>query len=80
MNILKQLEKFEQDKKFLQQDWTLVKLAAAFDSNTKYLSQIIYHYRDQKFVEYINDLKIDSLIGLLKADKMHRKYTNKSTC
>ncbi|WP_409415797.1 tetratricopeptide repeat protein [Flavobacterium sp. PS2] len=74
--ILKQLEKFEQDKKFLEQDWTLVKLAAAFDSNTKYLSQIIYHYRGKKFVEYINDLKIDYLVELLKTNRIVRKFSN----
>ncbi|MCD0474054.1 tetratricopeptide repeat protein [Flavobacterium sp. EDS] len=74
--ILKQLEKFEQDKKFLEQDWTLVKLAAAFDSNTKYLSKIIYFYRDKKFVEYINDLKIDYLVELLKTNRIVRKFSN----
>ncbi|KIA95722.1 MULTISPECIES: AraC family transcriptional regulator [unclassified Flavobacterium] len=74
--ILKQLEKFEQEKKFLEQDLTLVKLAAAFDSNTKYLSQIIYHYRGKKFVEYINDLKIDYLVELLKTNRIVRKFSN----
>lgn len=76
--VLKQLEKFERDNKFLDKDWTLVKLAAAFDSNTKYLSKIIFHYRDKKFVEYLNDLRIDYIIGLLKKDKMVRNYTNKA--
>jgi AraC-like DNA-binding protein len=75
-SILKQLEKFEKDKKFIEKDWTSIKLAVAFDSNAKYLSKIIYHYRGKKFVEYINDLKIDYLISLLKEDKKIRKYTN----
>lgn len=74
--ILKQLEKFEQGKKFLEQDWTLVKLSAAFDSNTKYLSQIVYHYRGKKFVEYINDLKIDYLVELMKTNRIIRKFSN----
>lgn len=76
--VLKQLEKFERDKKFLEKDLTLVKLAAAFNSNTKYLSKIIAHYRDKGFVEYINDLKIDHLISLLNDDKRIRNYTNKA--
>jgi AraC-like DNA-binding protein len=75
-DVLKQLEKFEKDKKFLDKDLTSAKLAAAFDSNAKYLSKIICHYRGKKFVEYINDLKIDYLISLLKEDKKIRKYTN----
>lgn len=76
--VLKQLEKFERDNKFLEKDLTLVKLAAAFNSNTKYLSKIIYHYRDKGFVDYINELKVDYLITLLKNDKKIRNYTNKA--
>ena len=77
-SVLKQLEKLEKDKKFLEKDWTLVKLSAAFNSNTKYLSKIVFHYRGKKFVEYINDLKIDHIIGLLKNDRIFRNYTNKA--
>jgi AraC-like DNA-binding protein len=76
--VLKQLEKFENDKMFLEKDLTLAKLAAAFDTNTRYMSKIISHYRDKKFVEYVNDLKIDYIISLLKEDKKIRNYTNKA--
>jgi YesN/AraC family two-component response regulator len=54
----------------------LVKLSAALDSNTKYIPKIISHYRDKKFVEYINDLRL--IISLLKEDKRIRKYANKA--
>lgn len=74
--ILKQLEKFERDKKFLEKDLTSIKLAAVFKSNPKYLSKIIYHFRGKKFPTYIADLKIDYLIALLKEDKKVRKYSN----
>lgn len=77
-NILKQLQKFEDDKRFLEKDWNLIKLSAAFNSNTKYLSKIIFHYRDKRFVEYVNDLKIDYIINLLKEDRIIRNYTNKA--
>lgn len=77
-SILKQLEKFERDKKFLETDWTLGKLAVSFNSNNTYLSKIIFHYRGKKFVEYLNDLKVDYIIELLKQDKMIRNYTNKA--
>lgn len=76
--VLKQLEKFESTKKFLEKDISLVKLSATFNSNTKYLSKIIYYYKDKGFVEYINDLKIDHLITLLQNDKQLRNYTNKA--
>jgi tetratricopeptide (TPR) repeat protein len=76
--VLKQLEKFEKDKRFLEKDLTLAKLAVAFDSNTRYISKIISHYRDKKFVDYLNDLKVDYLITLLKEDKKIQNYTNKA--
>jgi tetratricopeptide (TPR) repeat protein len=77
-SVLKQLEKFEKDKRFLEKDLTLAKLAVAFDSNTRYISKIISHYRDKKFVDYLNDLKVDYLIIQLKVDKRLRNYTNKA--
>ncbi|MGH2666888.1 helix-turn-helix domain-containing protein [Flavobacterium sp.] len=76
--LLRQLEKFEKENKFLEKDLTSVKLAATFDSNAKYLSKVIYHYREKKFVDYINDLKVDYLISLLQKDKLYRNYTNKA--
>jgi AraC-like DNA-binding protein len=76
--LMKQLEKFEKDKKFLEKDLTAAKLTAAFGSNPKYLSKVIYHCRGKKFTDYINDLKVDYLIQLLKEDKMLRKFTNKA--
>lgn len=77
-SILKQLEKFEKDQKFLEKDWSLDKLSVAFNSNTKYLSKIIHHYRDKIFTEYINDLKIDYVISLLHTNKKTRNFTNKA--
>lgn len=73
--ILKQLEKFENGKRFLEKDWNLVTLSAAFNSNTKYLAAILSHYRDKGFNEYINGLRIDYIINLLKNDNKFRKYT-----
>lgn len=77
-DTLKQLDKFEAEKKFLQKDISLAKLAVAFGSNTKYLSKIIMHSRGKGFVEYINDLKIDYIISRLHTDKAIRNYTNKA--
>tara|TARA_R110000868_G_scaffold284033_1_gene544525 strand:+ start:1391 stop:3085 length:1695 start_codon:yes stop_codon:yes gene_type:complete len=75
-DILKQLEKFEKDKKYLAKGLTSTKLAAIFNSNSKYLSKIIFEYRGKKFVRYIAGLKIDYLIKLLKEDRKIRKYSN----
>jgi len=76
--ILKQLEKFEKEKRYIEKDWNLTKLSAAFNSNPRYLSNIIRHYRDKAFTEYINDLRIDFIIDLLQTDKQARLFTNKA--
>ncbi|WP_374175300.1 tetratricopeptide repeat protein [Flavobacterium tructae] len=74
--ILKRLEKFEMGKRFLEKDLTETKLAISLDTNIKYLAKVISHYKGKKFVTYINDLKIDYLINLLKEDKKIHHYGN----
>lgn len=73
--ILKQLERFENEKKFLEKDWNLVTLSAAFNSNTKYLAAILNYYRDMRIHEYINGLRIEYIINLLRTEPIYRKYT-----
>lgn len=74
--VLKQLEKFERDKKFLEKDWNLGTLSASFNSNSKYLSAIVHHHKGKGFVEYINDLRIDYIISLLHNEPKYKHYTN----
>ncbi len=76
--ILKQLDKFESDQKYLEKELNLSKVAVQFKTNPNYLSKIISYYRDKGFVEYINDLKIDYVVQLLKDDPKTRNYTNKA--
>jgi len=73
--ILRQLEKFEIEKKFLEKDWNLVTLSAAFNSNTKYLAAILSYYRDMRINEYVNGLRIEYIINLLRIEPIYRKYT-----
>lgn len=77
-SVLKHLEKFEEKKKFLHPDMNLNKLAAMFGSNTKYVSQIIAHHKSRKSIDYINDLRIEYIVQLLKADRKYRNYTGKA--
>jgi AraC-like DNA-binding protein len=76
--ILKNLEKFEKNKKYLEKDLTLTRLAALLKTNTKYASKIILKYRGKKTIEYISDLKIEHVIELLKQENKYRQYTNKA--
>jgi AraC-like DNA-binding protein len=76
--ILRQLEKFEASKRFLEKDLNQSKLAVLFGTNTTYLSKIIFHHRSKKFPEYINDLKIDNIAQRIKEEKILRKYNHKA--
>lgn len=76
--ILKKLEKFESNKKYLEKEMNLFKLASLLNTNTKYASKIIAKYRDKGIIEYITDLKIDHIIELLKSENKYRNYTNKA--
>ncbi|RTY84822.1 helix-turn-helix domain-containing protein [Flavobacterium sp. GSP27] len=76
--ILKNLEKFERNKKYLEKDMTLAKMALLLNTNTKYVSKIIARYRDKGTVEYITYLKIEHIIKLLINENKYRNYKNKS--
>ena len=76
--ILKNLEKFERNKKYLEKDMTLAKMASLLNTNMKYASKIIVRYRDKGTIDYISDLKIDHIIELLKNENKYRNYTNKA--
>lgn len=76
--ILKNLEKFERNKKYLEKDMTLAKMASLLNTNMKYVSKIIARYRDKGTVDYISNLKIDHIIELLKNENKYRNYTNKA--
>ncbi|RXM42759.1 helix-turn-helix domain-containing protein [Flavobacterium sp. YO64] len=73
--IIKHLERFERDKKFLHKEATLATLTVRFNTNSKYLSKVIYHRSGKRFADYINDLKIDYLVELLRNSSMHRNYS-----
>ena len=73
--IIRHLDKFERDKKFLQKEATLATLTVRFSTNSKYLSKVIYHRSGKRFADYINDLKIDYLVELLQNSSMHRNYS-----
>jgi len=76
--VLKNLEKFEATNKFIEKDITLTKLATLLNTNTKYASLIISHYRSKKTTTYINDLKIEYVVTQLMQNKKYRNYTNKA--
>lgn len=76
--ILKNLEKFERNHKYLEKDMNLVKLATILSTNQKYVTKIIAHYRGKKTIEYVSDLKITYIVTMLKTQSKFRNYTNKA--
>jgi len=75
--VLKSLQQFEKKKQFISSDITLTSLALDFNTNSKYLSQIINQYKNQTFSNYINELKFYT-IEKLKEDARFRKYSIKA--
>ncbi|NGY37240.1 helix-turn-helix domain-containing protein [Flavobacterium sp. XN-5] len=76
--ILINLEKFERNKKYLEKDMTLAKMASLLNTNTKYASKIITRYRHKGTIEYITYLKIEHIVELLKNDNLYRIYKNEA--
>jgi len=76
--ILKQLENFENTKAFTNQTISLNTLAKTFNTNQKYLSQIINYHKQKNFANYINELRIDYAVQKLKNEPQFRNYTIKA--
>ncbi|MEZ4855693.1 MAG: helix-turn-helix domain-containing protein [Gelidibacter sp.] len=72
--ILSKLKRFENSKKFLQKDMSLAVLSGQFETNTKYLSEIINKHYHDNFNTFINKLRIDFIIDKLKNDPNYMHY------
>ncbi|WP_400075064.1 helix-turn-helix domain-containing protein [Winogradskyella sp. R77965] len=77
-DILNKLNIFENNKRFLSKKTTLRSLAKDFNTNTNYLSKIINHNKNSSFSNYINSLRIEHIIEILKTNSSIRKYTIKA--
>lgn len=77
-SVSKKLEKFEESEMFLDKDFNLNKMAAFVDCNTRYTSRIICETRKKKYIEYVDDLRIDYIVNKLKTDSKYRNYTIKA--
>lgn len=75
--ILAKLKRFEASTKFTNKEMSLAVLAGQFETNTKYLSEIINKHYQDNFNTYINKLRINYIIYKLKTDAnfMHYKIS-----
>ena len=76
--ILGALEDFESKKLFIRPDITLPSLSKKFKTNSAYLSKVVNTYKDKKFAEYLNDLRVEYAIEKMQTDKNYRLYTIKA--
>ncbi|RZJ27466.1 MAG: AraC family transcriptional regulator, partial [Flavobacterium sp.] len=65
---------FESGKRFLSKEISLAQVASAFETNTKYLSEVINKYKKKNFNSYINELRIRYIIEKLKSDPKYLNY------
>ena len=76
--ILSSLDKFEQKKQFLDVNCNLAFVAKKVKTNKAYLSKVIHSEKQQKFIQYITNLRINYALEKLKEDKLFRSYDIKS--
>ena len=72
--MVQKLSQFENSKQFTKQDMSLAMLASYFDTNTKYLSEVINTHKDKNFNSYINELRINYIIDKLKNNRTYLQY------
>ena len=77
-NILLNLELFEKKLEYLDPNLSTHSLAKKINTNTKYLSKVINHYKNLSFTNYINHLRIQYAINELKTNTIYRRFTIKA--
>jgi len=72
--LLEKLTEFEKSDAFLERAFSLPALAAQLNTNTKYLSHLINKDKKTDFNGYINKLRIDFVVGMLRKDPTWRQH------
>ncbi|WP_374445999.1 helix-turn-helix domain-containing protein [Epilithonimonas sp.] len=70
-NILSKIDEFEAEKKFLNPQVSQKTLSESFGTNSTYFSKIINTYKNKNFNIYINDLRLDYILELMKSDSKY---------
>ena len=72
--VIKQLKNLEQKHFFIAQNFLATQLATKLNITPRNLSFLLKKYYNQDFNNYMNDLRIDYFIQLLKDNPQYRKY------
>jgi AraC-like DNA-binding protein len=71
--ILQKLEEFEKSNRYLNKNMSLSMLSSQMEINPKYLSEVINN-KEKNFNGYINKLRINHIVQLLKNDSTFLNY------
>ncbi len=74
-DVIQKLKEFEDNQDYLKGKVTLNILANEFNTNSRYLSQIVNMHKGKSFIDYINHLKVDYAKNRLEVDEKFRNYT-----
>ncbi len=72
--LLEKLNDFEKSTDFTKQETSLSRLALQFETNTKYLSEVVNFHKQKNFNTYINELRISYIINKLKNEPAYLQY------
>ncbi|WP_062702680.1 helix-turn-helix domain-containing protein [Chryseobacterium indologenes] len=73
-DLLAKLKDFEEKNKFTENGLTLNKLAAKFNTNSNYLSQVVNECKGTNFNRYLSELRINYITNKLYNDKKYLNY------
>ena len=76
--ITEKLKLFIGEKRFLDNDVSLINWATAMETNPRYLSKVINFYEQKSFSVYIKELRINYIVDELKSNTTLRKYSIKA--
>lgn len=73
-NILNRITEFESSNFYLNKTVSINSAAAELNINHRYLSYVINKHKSKDFASYINELRINYIINLLRTDPDYLKY------
>ncbi len=73
--LVEKINLFEKNNEFLGKNITLESLSKDFDTNRDYLSKIINETKGKNFSQYLNELRINYIVEVLKSNPKIRKHT-----
>jgi AraC-like DNA-binding protein len=76
--VLENLDAFELNNGYIQQNLNSYELCKIINTNKKYLVKILKFTKEKGVIPYINDLRVTYAMDRLKTDSTFRKYTIKA--